>query len=162
MTQRRWPSHSKERGKENKLFFYSVQSCLPGWKEMGLWAEIFKNKIWSFHWNSWAITQKPEMIECGIEGWEQFCLVLLEGRQVGEKGRGFVFMGPFACYLFYSSTSSLPRLSRDLFCHETWKLVAVKACKFVYFHIYHKTRNIFLTTTWNRSILTYEKDPSIL
>lgn len=28
------------------------------------------------------------MIECGVEGGEQFCLVVPEGRQVGEKGRG--------------------------------------------------------------------------
>lgn len=146
------PSGSRAWGKGNKLCFCSVQPCSPGWKETGIWAEIFKkNKIWSLHWNSWAIPQKPEMIEGGTGGWEQFCVLLPEGRQVGEKQRGFVFVGLFACCLFQSSigVDSLPHSSQDLFCEDAWKLVAIKAWKLVYFqryHIYHRTRNIFLNS----------------
>lgn len=119
------------------------------WKEPGILVEILKNKTLSLHWHSRDSPQKPYNDRAWFRKMRvvlQACVSADAKRQEGQLGVGGLDLHrPFAYCLFQRSIiSSCPIITR------AWNCVFPKVTK------HH--RNIFLTKTWNKRILAYEKD----
>lgn len=149
--------------KGNTLCFYNVQTFSAGWKEAGIWVEILKeNKTLSLHLElSLRCSSEALKWQRVVQEGEGSCYRLLgsvlvpQRRKIGERERLHLHW-PFSIASSKGTLVVAPS-SQDMFCHDPWKEIVIRAWKCGNRH----HRNIFVTVTWNRRILIYEKDPSV-